>query len=127
MPIQANIDEMDMDEALSAFIDQEGLYRIEGRQGVENLCTIARALGYKDPQYFGQLSAKACLGDLICFLEDNPGAIEAMLVWIARMQHPEFLEALKGQLEVDDEDPILAELDQVNAESNERNSIRGDL
>ncbi len=65
------------------FMDQEKLYRTEGRKGVENLCTLCRAIGYKDPQYFGTLSSKASLGDLVNFLEDNSGAIEQLIEFIA--------------------------------------------
>jgi len=90
-----------LSEVLDQFIDQEKLYRTEGRRGVENLCTIVRAIGYKDPQYWGQLSSKAAIGDLICFLEDNSGAIEAMLEWIKERRSPEWTEALIEQLPED--------------------------
>lgn len=87
-------------EVLDAYIDQEKLYRIEGRRGVETICQIAGALGYKDPMYFGQLSSKAKLGDLICMLGDNPGMIEAMIEWLKDTgEHvPEWKQELEAQV-----------------------------
>jgi len=64
------------------YIEQEKLYNTEGRRGVVNLCKLVSALDYRDPQYFGQLERGACIGDLICFLEDNSGAIQALQEWI---------------------------------------------
>lgn len=99
---QENIDEMDLNEALDSFMSQEDLHRTEGRRGVIALCTLARGLGYKDPQYFGQLTSKAALGDLICFLEDNPGAVLSITEWIGNQRSPEWLETLKEQLNVEE-------------------------
>lgn len=53
----------------------------EGERGVEDLAKLVRVLGYNDSQYFGQFQG-GCIGDLIYFLEDNPGAVEAILNWI---------------------------------------------
>jgi hypothetical protein len=94
----------DLDELLDKFMTQENLYRTEGRRGVENLCTLVHALGYKDPYYWGQMSSRACLGDLVLFLEDNPGCMEAIHDWIRNQNSPEFAEALKSQVTDDDED-----------------------
>lgn len=56
--------------------------RIEGESGVRNFCRFIReSLGYHDPQNFGQFDG-ACYGDLITFLEDNPGAVQAVVEWI---------------------------------------------
>ena len=97
---------MDYDELLDAYMEQENLYRTEGRRGVEALCQLTRAIGYKDPQYFGQLTSKASIGDLICFLEDNPGAIEAIHDWIRDKPCPEFKAALEEHVHpvVDEDD-----------------------
>lgn len=62
----------------------------EGRRGVENLCRLARALGYKDRNYFGQLDHDCSIGDLIEFFEDNSGAIEAVKEWISGVESPEW-------------------------------------
>lgn len=89
---------------LDALMDRDGLWANEGQRGVKNLCQITRALGYKDPNYFGQLSSNASIGDLILFLEDNPGAITAILEWVAEQNSPEMLESLSQVVGVEDED-----------------------
>lgn len=58
------------------------VYNMEGRTGVKNLCKFIRTLGYKDPNYSMQLSHDACVGDLLEFLQDNPGAIEAIIDFV---------------------------------------------
>ncbi len=90
---------------LERYIDQQKMWQHEGRRGVVNLCKIAAALGYKDPMYYRQLERGAVLGDLICFLEDNPGAIEAIVEWIHECidggRVPEWNKELELQLEPD--------------------------
>lgn len=51
---------------------------IEGERGVRELCMLVRKLGYRDPFSQLTLSNGACVGDLMTFLEDNPGAIAAL-------------------------------------------------
>ncbi len=103
---QTQIKEMDMDETVQAWMDQETNWRVEGRRGVETLCTLAAGLGYKDPQRYGQLTSKATLGDLIEMLQDNSGMIEAMVHWVAKQRNSEWKENLQNQLEVcHDDDP----------------------
>jgi hypothetical protein len=97
-----------MDTLLDKYMDQEKLTQFEGRRGVEGLCQLARALGYKDSMYFGQLSSKAALGDLLMLLEDNPGAIEALHNWIRDTNSPEFRDALTEQLKGEDETQVQA-------------------
>ncbi len=41
-----------MYEVVDQFIDENKLHRTEGRKGVENLCRLVRAIGYKDEMYF---------------------------------------------------------------------------
>lgn len=88
---------------LETFIDQHNLHRTEGRQGLINLCTIVRTIGYKDPQYMSQLTSNASIGDLVEFIEDNPGAIEAIVTWIGEQNNPDWESNLKDQIEEDDE------------------------
>lgn len=85
-------------ETFDEYVEQEGLYRTEGRKGVENLCTIARALGYKDSTYFGQFSPNASFGDFIEFLGDNPGCVAAIHGWIMDQHSPEWQENLESAL-----------------------------
>lgn len=88
----------DLDELVDAYMEQENLYRPEGRKGVEAVCQLAAALGYKDPTYFGQLTQKATIGDLLCMMEDNPGLVEAMVNWVRDSNSPEFKAALESQV-----------------------------
>lgn len=73
----------DSQSAFYNLLDRENLHRTEGSSGVSSLCKLVRLLGYKDPMYFGRLGEGGIVGDLICFFEDNPGAIEALHQWIA--------------------------------------------
>ncbi len=67
---------------LYKFLNQEKIHNYEGDRGIVNLCKIAAGLGYKDPMHYGQLERGAVLGDLLEFLRDNSGAIEAIVEWI---------------------------------------------
>lgn len=88
-------------QLLDAYMDQENMHNMEGRRGVENLCKIARALGYKDPMYWGQLTSTAAIGDLVMMLEDNSGMIEAMVEWIGSRNFKEFREPLEALVKVE--------------------------
>lgn len=101
---QEQLDSMDLCEAVEAFVDQEASFRTEGRRGVETLCILARGLGYKDRQHWGQLSSKACVGDLIEMLEDNSGMIQAMIEWVTEQRNSEWEASLKESLQVTDEE-----------------------
>lgn len=85
-------------DLLEAYLDQDALDATEGRRGVENLAKVCETLGYKDPQLFGTLSNGASIGSVINFLEDNSGAITAMLEWIATQRSPEWKEAIAAKL-----------------------------
>ena len=52
------------------------------RVSVEGLCKMARELGYKDPAYQLMNNDGTCVGDFLYFLEDNPGAVEAIFNWV---------------------------------------------
>jgi len=84
-------------DLVERLITENKFYGTEGRRGVENLCKIVRVLGYKDPFYFGQFKGGA-IGDLIDFLEDNPGAITAIVDWISGQKSPEWEEKLLDEL-----------------------------
>jgi len=79
------------------FDEVEGTGRTEGRTGVENLCKLANAIGYKDRQYFGQFQG-GCFGDLIEFLEDNSGAVQAIREWIAEQDQQEWKQCIESFL-----------------------------
>lgn len=50
-------------------------------RGSKGLCKMAPLLGYKDPLYQLQIDSTCSVGDLLHFLDDNPGAIEALVEW----------------------------------------------
>lgn len=85
-------------ELMEEFDDVEGTGRNEGRQGVENLCRLVNAIGYRDKQYFGQFASDGSYGDLINFLEDNSGAVEAIREWIAEQDEQEWKENIESRL-----------------------------
>lgn len=89
---------------LQQYIEQEKMYSNEGSRGVSNLCKIVAAMGYKDPFYQGALSGGGKTGDLMVFLEDNPGAIDALIEWIDARNVPEWDEALSSELHVDEDE-----------------------
>ena len=55
---------------------------LDSRNSFEGLCGIARELGYRDPCCQLMNRDGSCVGDLIYFLEDNPGAMETLMDWI---------------------------------------------
>lgn len=83
---------------LEEYCQQNKMYRLEGRKGVENIAKLVEDLGYKDPMHFGQLNNGACIGSLINFFEDNPGALEAVFDWIREQRSPEFYEKLQESI-----------------------------
>lgn len=91
----------DLSELVDAYMEQENLHRLEGRRGVEAVCQLAAALGYKDPMYFGQLTNKATVGDLLCMMEDNPGMVEAMVEWVRESKSPEHKQSLESLVKVE--------------------------
>ena len=93
-----------LSELIEAFQSEKKAFCLEGSRGLIFLCTLVRALGYKDPNYSGQLTPDAALGDLVSFLEDNSGAIEALIEWIGRMENKDWTEALELQLPVEEDE-----------------------
>ena len=69
-------------EILRNIIDQENLHRTENGEGVNNLCKLVDLMGYTDNYRYGQLANGSSHGNLLSFLSDNPGAIEALHRWI---------------------------------------------
>jgi hypothetical protein len=101
---------MSLQALLNRYMDQQGLYSVEGRRGVEHLAKVVNALGYSDSiNRYGQMQGGACLGDIFTFLEDNPGAIEALVEWIGSRNSPEWTEALQSQVIPADDDDLVAD------------------
>jgi hypothetical protein len=90
-----------LSEMINEFEKQERTSSNEGTTGVQNLCRLCNALGYVDRQYFGQFRG-ASYGDLINFMEDNSGAVEAIKNWIADQDCDEWRESLESHLDEKD-------------------------
>lgn len=73
---------MQMHKIMDAYLEQREYYNFEGHRGVERLCQLVGDLGYRDPHHYGQFTSTACIGNLIMFLEDNPGAIDSIVEWV---------------------------------------------
>ena len=92
-----------MEQLIEKWRERNKAFSTEGRKGVVNLCRLVNVLGYNDPLYFGQMAPDASIGDLICFLEDNPGAIEAIINFIGDSGTAWCKESLQGELEDEEE------------------------
>ena len=100
-----------MSEVASKFLDQNGLYTLEGRHGLESLALLCNNLGYSDFNHYGQFDRKtpngrlgANLGDIFEFLSDNPAAIEAIVNWVDEQNIPEWNDTIEDEDEDEDED-----------------------
>lgn len=76
---------------------EEKMHCMEGSRGVGNLCNLVRAIGYRDAMNRMQYG-NGCIGDLIEFLEDNSGAIEAIVTWIGDQDIQDWRENLESEL-----------------------------
>lgn len=100
---------MDFARIIDRYLDQENLNRTEGQAGVRNLAKLVNALGYQDFNRYGQMPGGTSLGDIFAFLEDNSGAIEAIVEWIKERNVPEWKEAIESQLHDDSENDLVAD------------------
>ena len=82
--------EDDLGELIDKYIDQERLYSWESSRGVRNLQKLVKVL---DPHY----------RDIDTFLEDNSGAIEAIVEWIKDRNVSEWASNVKNELRDEDE------------------------
>jgi len=85
------------DDVLKEFIDHKKIH-LEGRRGLEGLCKLAAALGYKDELYFGQIDRDIVIGDFLEMLQDNPGMMEAIVDKVREYGNDEWKENLLGHL-----------------------------
>lgn len=95
-----------MEKTLGELIEEWGrehkTSNTEGETGVKNLARLVNNLGYVDRTYFGQFQG-ASYGDLINFLEDNPGAVEAVQEWIIEQDDEQWKENLESYLTEEDQ------------------------
>lgn len=89
-------------EILDEYRDQHKMHSTEGSRGFKNLCKTVHDMGYKDPFSQLYLSNGACVGDLMVFLEDNPGAIQALYKWMEDQDDEEWTNNLESQLVEED-------------------------
>ena len=106
-------------ERFDSLLREEKLNHFEGEKGVQNLARLARCLGYKDEQYFGQFSHQASYGDLLEFLQDNSGACDALVEW-ARDNAIAWSEHLPELFTDEDEDD-----EEVTEEKDHKNGLYG--
>lgn len=85
-------------EILDEYRDQNKMFNTEGARGFRDLCKTVHDMGYKDPFSQLYLSNGACVGDLMVFLEDNPGAIQALYDWMEDQDDEEWTDNLESQL-----------------------------
>lgn len=86
-----------MHELIQEFRDEKKMHCMEGSRGVGNLCNLVRAIGYRDAMNRMQYG-DGCLGDLLMFLEDNSGAIEAIITWIGDQDIQDWKDNLESEL-----------------------------
>jgi len=86
-----------LEQLIQEWQKEKKTHSIEGSRGFENLCKLTRAIGYRDPLHQMQFR-DGCIGDLMCFFEDNPGAIEAVINWIAEEDNQEWKESIESEL-----------------------------
>ena len=83
--------EQSLTELIQEYRDHKRVQCMEGSSGCQNLCKLVRAMGYRD-------AMNRQYGDLIKFFEDNPGAIEAVIDWIAEQDIQDWKECLESEL-----------------------------
>jgi hypothetical protein len=91
-------------ELIEEFHKEHKTHRMEGETGVHNLCRLVHALGYVDRRHFGQFHQNGSIGDLIEFLSDNSGCIEAIQEWIADNMGEEWQGNLEAYLPFKEEE-----------------------
>jgi predicted Zn-ribbon and HTH transcriptional regulator len=81
----------------------------EGSRGLNTLCCLAHELGFKDPFKQLSMSGGGCVGDLLVFFEDNPGAIAAVYEWISDQYQEELKELAPLDEDENNEDTVQGE------------------
>lgn len=89
--VYESIEDMDLDTLIDNWMDKEKIYHMEGPAGYRNLSKLIRLLGYRE---------------MTDFLEDNSGAVEAIIDWVKNQNFPEWkngFEAYAGNKAGDEE------------------------
>jgi hypothetical protein len=93
----------ELHEIIERWQSENRAWHLEGESGVKNLCRLVRCFGYKDYLNYGQFAHDGAYGDLIEFLNDNPGAIQAIIEWASSEDNEEWRESLLEHVGPDDE------------------------
>lgn len=92
---------MDEDKSFEDLLDeyqvQEGITHFEGISGLRSLNKICRAIGYQESPFGSGSSVEE-------FLKDNPGAMCAIIEWLAESDVPSFREELISNLTEEESD-----------------------
>lgn len=81
--VNEGVEDMDLDELIDNWMDKEKTYRTEGPAGYRNLSKLVRLLGYRE---------------MTDFLEDNSGAVEAIIDWVKTQNFPEWKKGFEAYL-----------------------------
>lgn len=100
--------DLDLRELIEKWMDQERIYSLEGPRGVRNFSNLVRVLGYHS---FDE------------FLEDNPGALEALVNWITDSDLPEWKEKFSAVVEESIAAPVKQGLDEAANPDEKLNAI----
>lgn len=106
MTTRKELDGMELSELIDEYEDQNEGYHLEGSSGLKHLCKLARVLGYKDFQNYGQFAPDGAYGDLLEFFQDNPGAMEAVVMWIKEQNLTEWCDNVRDSLEAEEDDEV---------------------
>jgi len=90
MATQQQRDQM---ELFDTYLDQNRIYSFEGPSGVRNLERVVQ-----DVCGFGPYST------IPMFLEDNPGALAALISWIREQSVPEWRDSLAALVNEDEDE-----------------------
>ena len=83
--------EKEFSDLLDEYRDQEKMHHFEGSSGLDNLNKLCGALGYTEDGFkYGSKLER--------FLEDNPGAMCAIVEWIAESSGEHFRDELISNL-----------------------------
>ena len=78
-----------MHELVEVYMDVNDIHSLEGSRGVRHFTKLVSAIGYRS---------------LEAFLEDNSGAMEAMINWIQEQRAPEWTALLEQEVPPAEED-----------------------
>jgi hypothetical protein len=84
-----------LEDLMEEYKETNKLYNFEGERGLGNLNKILKAIGYKGHQFLYGSPIES-------FLSDNPGAIDAMLEWIAEQDIEEWRDEITTHLPEED-------------------------